>query len=370
MVDFTTPIAIVDDDAQMRRMMRSMLRKIGFQEVAEDDGRDPMGLLHSRAFGLILSDLMMKPMNGLQLLKNIRADRDLSSVPFIMVTGAADMHLVTTALELGVDAYLVKPFNTRTFERRIVGVLELAGMERTSAREKPGALAGKLDELTNQINTLLALMRAQLETGAHAPTRDIIALIRGYLDSAVALGIDETRRIEFEALLAGLGDRQLTQTPNLNAVLLTDAERRQQALAASDRRNEAQTAGAERRSGGERRCHIRFATPVLHVGLAGRIYLSVNWSIGGFCIAGFGARMEPGQEAHATFAIEGVDDIEAVYSAQARILRCDPLTGTLVGRFKSHVSPTLKLLEYMTRNRLTPVAQADLAQVDEPASEI
>lgn len=363
-MDFSTPIAIVDDEAQMRRMMRAMLRKIGFQDIAEDDGRDPIGLLRSRPFGLILSDLMMKPTNGLQLLKRIRADKDLSSIPFIMVTGAAEVHLVTTALELGVDAYLVKPFNTRTFERRIRDVLELAGTDASASGEKPHAIASKLDDLTNQITTLLGLMRVQIDKGGQVPSHDVFALIRGYLDSAVALGIGESRKNEFESLLADLGDGQLARTPNLNAVLLTDAERRHHALAASDRRAGAQTAGAERRSGAERRCHIRFASPVLHIGVAGRVYRSVNWSIGGFCIAGFGQTIDPGQEVHATFAIEGAQDIEAVYSAQSVIMRCDPMTGTLAGRFKSHVSPTLRLLEYMTRNRITPVAAGpDVTQV-------
>jgi two-component system chemotaxis response regulator CheY len=126
MVDFRTRILIVDDDATMRRAIRLMLKNLGFVDIEDDDGHDPIAVLLERRFGLILSDLKMEPFSGLDLLKRVRAEPNLADIPFIMITGASEQQLVQSALSLGVNGYIVKPFDGATLMRKVTSVLSQA----------------------------------------------------------------------------------------------------------------------------------------------------------------------------------------------------------------------------------------------------
>ena len=136
MVDFRTRILIVDDDPTMRRAIRLMLKNVGFVDIEEDDGQDPMAVLLGRRFGLILSDLKMEPFSGLDLLKRVRAEPKLADIPFIMITGAAEQPSVQSALSLGVNGYIVKPFDGTTLLRKVSTVL--AQSRTPAARSRSG----------------------------------------------------------------------------------------------------------------------------------------------------------------------------------------------------------------------------------------
>jgi two-component system, chemotaxis family, chemotaxis protein CheY len=136
MVDFRTRILIVEDDARMRRAIRLMLKNSGFVDIEEDDGQDPMAVLLTRRFGLILSDLKMEPFSGLDLLKRVRDEPKLADIPFIMITGASEQPLVQSALSLGVNGYIVKPFDATTLLRKISSVLSQA--RAPAARSRSG----------------------------------------------------------------------------------------------------------------------------------------------------------------------------------------------------------------------------------------
>ena len=124
MVDLRTPILILDDEAPTRRLTSMMLKKIGFSDITEEDGTDALHSLRQRRYGLVLSDLKMQPLSGLELLELVRREPGLAATPFIMVTGLAETQLVRTALALRVDGYIVKPFNSVTLQQKIFGVLE------------------------------------------------------------------------------------------------------------------------------------------------------------------------------------------------------------------------------------------------------
>ncbi len=124
MANLNTPILVVDDDAFMCRTTRSMLYHIGFREIVENDGKTAFNVLLSGRFGLVLSDLNMDPISGLELLNLVRNEPLIASIPFIMVTGASQENMVRTALKLKVDAYIVKPFNTATLKSKVINVLE------------------------------------------------------------------------------------------------------------------------------------------------------------------------------------------------------------------------------------------------------
>ena len=123
-VDMSMHILIVDDYKTMLRIVRNLLNQLGFQNVDEaTDGSSALQKLRERNFGLVISDWNMEPMTGLQLLKEVRSDIKLKSMPFIMVTAESKTENVVAAKEAGVNNYIVKPFNAATLKQKIASVI-------------------------------------------------------------------------------------------------------------------------------------------------------------------------------------------------------------------------------------------------------
>jgi two-component system chemotaxis response regulator CheY len=123
-VDMNMPILIVDDYKTMLRIIRNLLKQLGFDNVDEaSDGSAALVKLREKNFALIISDWNMEPMTGLQLLKEVRADVKLKETPFIMVTAESKSENVVAARAAGVSNYIVKPFNAATLKLKLQGVL-------------------------------------------------------------------------------------------------------------------------------------------------------------------------------------------------------------------------------------------------------
>ena len=124
-VDKNMHILIVDDYKTMLRIIRNLLRQLGFVNIDEaTDGAMALSMMRSGAnYGLVISDWNMEPMTGLQLLREVRADAKLKPVPFIMVTAESKSENVIAAKEAGVSNYIVKPFNAETLKAKMVSVL-------------------------------------------------------------------------------------------------------------------------------------------------------------------------------------------------------------------------------------------------------
>ncbi|MGE5478061.1 MAG: response regulator [Bacteroidales bacterium] len=117
-------VLIVDDYKTMLRIIRNLLKQLGFNNVDEaTDGSMALQMLRVGNYGLIISDWNMEPMTGLQLLREVRADAKLKSIPFIMVTAESKSENVIAAKEAGVSNYIVKPFNAETLKTKMVSVL-------------------------------------------------------------------------------------------------------------------------------------------------------------------------------------------------------------------------------------------------------
>jgi two-component system, chemotaxis family, chemotaxis protein CheY len=118
------PVLIVDDYQTMLRIIRNLLKQIGFTDVDEaKDGSEALNKLKERKYGLIISDWNMAPMTGFELLQQVRADAELGSLPFIMITAEAKTENVVAAKQAGVNNYIVKPFNADTLRSKIAAVL-------------------------------------------------------------------------------------------------------------------------------------------------------------------------------------------------------------------------------------------------------
>lgn len=123
-VDKSMPILIVDDYKTMLRIVRNLLRQLGFDNIDEaSDGSTALQKLHDRSYGLVISDWNMEPMTGLQLLREVRADNRIGALPFIMVTAESKSENVIAAKDAGVSNYIVKPFNAETLKVKIASVL-------------------------------------------------------------------------------------------------------------------------------------------------------------------------------------------------------------------------------------------------------
>ncbi len=119
-VDHTMPVLIVDDYKTMIRIIRNLLKQLGFANVDEaGDGTAALDMMRHKQYGLIISDWNMEPMTGYELLREVRADDQLSRTPFIMVTAESKTDNVIAAKKAGVNNYIVKPFNAATLKSKI-----------------------------------------------------------------------------------------------------------------------------------------------------------------------------------------------------------------------------------------------------------
>jgi two-component system chemotaxis response regulator CheY len=123
-IDRATPILIVDDYVRMLRIIRTLLRQLGYDQVEEAcDGATALAKLREKPFRLVISDWNMEPMSGLELLRQVRADPKLADLPFIMVTAEARETKIAEARAAGVSGYIVKPFGAEALRHKIAGLV-------------------------------------------------------------------------------------------------------------------------------------------------------------------------------------------------------------------------------------------------------
>ena len=113
-------ILIVDDASTARRLLKNILNQLGFKNIIEaDDGTTAMVKLASEKIDLVVTDWNMPKMTGIELLKNIRADPNLKSIPVLMIIVEAIQVNIIAAVKAGVSDYVVYPFNAETLEKKI-----------------------------------------------------------------------------------------------------------------------------------------------------------------------------------------------------------------------------------------------------------
>jgi len=119
-MDFSMKVLVVDDFATMRRIMKNILKQIGFTNILEaDDGTTALEELKNNSIDLIISDWNMPKMTGLELLKTVRATEELKDIPFLMVTAEAQKQNVIDAVQAGVSNYVVKPFTAEAISEKL-----------------------------------------------------------------------------------------------------------------------------------------------------------------------------------------------------------------------------------------------------------
>jgi two-component system chemotaxis response regulator CheY len=120
MPDQNMRILTVDDFSTMRRIIRNILRQLGYNHIIEaDDGVAALEILQTQEIDLVISDWNMPNMNGLELLRAIRASNKLQNLPVLLVTAEALKDNVLEAVKSGVNGYIVKPFTAETLKEKI-----------------------------------------------------------------------------------------------------------------------------------------------------------------------------------------------------------------------------------------------------------
>ncbi len=124
-IDKNMRILVVDDFATMRKVIKNLLRQIGYQNVTEaEDGVAALKELRSQKIDFVISDWNMPNMTGIELLRAVRADSELSSLPFLMVTAESLKENVLEAVKAGVSNYIVKPFTAEVLSEKIEKIIE------------------------------------------------------------------------------------------------------------------------------------------------------------------------------------------------------------------------------------------------------
>jgi len=118
-------ILIVDDFSTMRRIIKNLLRDLGFTNTQEaDDGLTALPMLKTGNFDFLVTDWNMPGMQGIDLLKEVRADADLATLPVLMVTAEQKREQIIEAAQAGVNGYIVKPFTAQTLKEKIDKIFE------------------------------------------------------------------------------------------------------------------------------------------------------------------------------------------------------------------------------------------------------
>ncbi|NDY73388.1 response regulator [Desulfobacter hydrogenophilus] len=124
-MDTSIKILIVDDFATMRRILKNILKQLGFKNLVEaDDGTTAWDVLESQKIDLIISDWNMPKMTGLELLKKVRTSTQYKTAPFLMVTAEAQKQNVIEAVQAGVSNYVVKPFTAEAISDKLKKILK------------------------------------------------------------------------------------------------------------------------------------------------------------------------------------------------------------------------------------------------------
>jgi DNA-binding response OmpR family regulator len=141
MADRSPRILVVDDEQSVGTLLSYPLRKDGYDVVRAGDGREALARFHEQAFDLVVLDVMLPQIDGLEVCRRLR---ERSAVPIIMLSAKSEEIDKVLGLELGADDYITKPFSMREFRSRVKAALRRAEMRAPSEDDEPPLTTGEL----------------------------------------------------------------------------------------------------------------------------------------------------------------------------------------------------------------------------------
>lgn len=184
-------LLVVDDNPQNREVLSRRLERQGYRVVTAEGGREALSLLRSRSFDLLLLDVLMPEVDGLQVLRELKADPFLNELPVLVLSANDELADAVTCLRLGADDYLAKPVNPVILQARI-----RACLERKQLRDR------ELDYLrqTAQVTGLAAIAQLLHRSERGTESGEEVPVIAG-MEAALLAELDET--VEWVALAKG-----------------------------------------------------------------------------------------------------------------------------------------------------------------------
>lgn len=117
-------VLIVDDMRSMRSIVKRVLQEMGFKNLYEaEDGSEALSVLRSQKIDLVISDVEMPKMDGIELLDEVDKDEELKGVPFIMLTAMNNREKILEILGHKVQDFVLKPINPQMLEQRVQAFL-------------------------------------------------------------------------------------------------------------------------------------------------------------------------------------------------------------------------------------------------------
>ena len=128
---------VVDDFGTMRKIVSGILKECGVTDIKEaDDGDNALVMLKSEKFDFVVTDWNMPRMQGIELLRHIRADENLKNLPVLLITAEAKKENIITAAQAGADGYIVKPFNQVTLQEKLTHIFKRKGLDCSILKNK------------------------------------------------------------------------------------------------------------------------------------------------------------------------------------------------------------------------------------------
>ena len=137
MTGMTTRILVVEDDPDIAELVDRYLSKAGFATDRVSSGRDALAAISAKTPDLLVLDLMLPQLDGLEVCRRVRANEPTAHIPIIMLTARAEESERIVGLELGADDYLAKPFSPNELVARVRALLRRANRQAPATARLP-----------------------------------------------------------------------------------------------------------------------------------------------------------------------------------------------------------------------------------------
>ena len=168
MTTTTNPILVVDDDPQMRSALKEAVQRMGFEAVLAEDGREALQRLAASEYSMVITDMKMPRMGGLELLKEIRVRA--GKLPVLIITGYATVENAVEAMKEGAVEYLLKPFSFDTLSASVGSVMERYTGDREIITQSP-----RMERLISMATEVSRTDTTVLVTGESGTGKELIA---------------------------------------------------------------------------------------------------------------------------------------------------------------------------------------------------
>jgi signal transduction histidine kinase len=191
-------LLVVDDDATNRDVLARRLERQGYSVAKAENGLQALEMMRGSTFDLVLLDIMMPEMDGLEVLKRLKADEELQHIPVIMISAMSELDSAVQCIEMGAEDYLPKPFDPTLLKARTVACLE-----RKRAHDRENRFTRDLQESNRRAHELESMRDSLTNMIVHDLRTPLTSVISGLQTLESMGGLDEVQREMMDISLSG-----------------------------------------------------------------------------------------------------------------------------------------------------------------------